>query len=120
MTHVRHLQTVTRQGAAKRGAVSAASRETRETKHAAPSEAKRNKRSKRGEKAAKEPAKPEWTPQEQLLLARIRETGSAHHVKFGQGEVVHLDEHTIHVRFEAGVKKLLLEACLKMELLTPV
>lgn len=64
--------------------------------------------------------KAELTVEEKLMLARIRETGAAHHLKFGQGEVVRLDEETIHIRFEAGVKHLQVAVCLRTGLLTPV
>jgi DNA helicase-2/ATP-dependent DNA helicase PcrA len=114
MSHVRHLQSGPRQAAANPASASAtaAGREVR--KPAAAPEAKRAKPVK------KNTAKAELNPEEKQLLARIRETGSAHHLKFGQGEVVHLDEATIHIRFEGGVKKLLVAACLKTGLLTPV
>ncbi|MDF2719540.1 MAG: ATP-dependent helicase UvrD, partial [Paenibacillus sp.] len=112
MSHVRHLQSGPRQTADNPESAPAGGREAR--KPAAASEAKRTKPVK------KKTAKAELNPEEKQLLARIRETGSAHHLKFGQGEVMHLDDETIHIRFEGGVKKLLVATCLKTGLLTPV
>ncbi|TMV45795.1 ATP-dependent helicase [Paenibacillus mesophilus] len=112
VTHVRSLQSGPRpapSGSKETGATDGDARKPPDA-----SGAKRVKKVKA--KADKE----ELNSEERLLLTRIRETGSAHHLKFGQGEVVHLDEKTIHIRFEAGVKKLLVTTCLKMGLLTPV
>lgn len=58
--------------------------------------------------------------EELLLLARIRETGRAYHLTFGEGEVVSVDEDTIRIRFEAGIKKLQVRTCLSTGLLAPV
>lgn len=112
VAHVRRLQSAAWPASAARSEEAAGERES--PKPAAVPGAKRAKKNKR------EAAKPARTPQEEQLLARMRETGLAQHPKFGRGEIVYLDEETIHIRFAGGIKKLLLSACLEKGLLTPV
>ncbi|RKN78253.1 ATP-dependent helicase [Paenibacillus ginsengarvi] len=110
MEHIRKLQAPApsdRQGAPQK----AASRSPSQTP--APASAAR-----RAEPAR--PAKRPLSEESRQTIARLKQTGKAFHRSFGSGEIVYMDDETIHIRFEKGLKKLLLTVCVETGLLRPV
>lgn len=65
-------------------------------------------------------AKKPLTESVMRAIAAMKETGAVRHRTFGRGEIVRIDGDTAQIRFEDGVKKLLLPVCLEMGLLTPL
>lgn len=52
-------------------------------------------------------------------IAELKSLNNVHHAKFGNGEIVELNEDIIAIQFTAGMKRLSLNACLSGGLLEP-